>query len=267
MTHPTQTTRDTWNPEQYERFKDERTQPFFDLMSLVQPHQAMRVVDLGCGTGALTQLLHQRLQASETTGLDSSDSMLAAAQPRGGQGLRFVRGDIRPFASGSEIAGTFDLIVSNAALQWVDGHQTLLEGLTARLSQTGQLAVQVPANGDHPSHLAAAEVAGEEPFHSVLGGHVRIFPILNPEAYASLLDRLGYKEQHVRLQVYAHHLPSREGVVEWVKGTLLTDYQKRLPPDLFQGFLDRYRARLLPRLEDSRPFFYPFKRILLWARR
>jgi trans-aconitate 2-methyltransferase len=52
-----------------------------------------------------------------------------------------------------------------------------------------------------------------------------------------------------------------------VRGALLTDYQRRLPPDLFAAFLDRYRAVLLPRLEDRRPYLYPFKRILFWAAR
>jgi len=90
---------------------------------------------------------------------------------------------------------------------------------------------------------------------------------LKPEAYAALLHRLGYRQQHVRLQVYGHHLATRDEVIEWVKGTLLIDYQKRLPPEWFRRFLDRYRERLLPQLEDRQPFFYPFKRLLLWAQR
>jgi trans-aconitate 2-methyltransferase len=71
----------------------------------------------------------------------------------------------------------------------------------------------------------------------------------------------------VRLQVYGHQLASRDEVVEWVKGTLLIDYQQRMPADLYDRFLQTYRARLLPRLADTRPYFYPFKRILFWARR
>ena len=73
--------------------------------------------------------------------------------------------------------------------------------------------------------------------------------------------------QHVRLQVYAHELESREAVVEWVRGSLLTDYERRLPAELWPRFLERYRERLLPQLEDTRPFFYPFKRVLLWGAR
>ena len=60
-----------WNPAQYERFRDERARPFFDLLDLVQPRPEMRVVDLGCGTGELTRELHRRLSARETIGIDN----------------------------------------------------------------------------------------------------------------------------------------------------------------------------------------------------
>ena len=72
---------DTWSPEQYERFHDERSRPFLDLLGLVRGRAAMRVVDLGCGTGELTRLLHERLQAVETLGLDSSDARSSRARP------------------------------------------------------------------------------------------------------------------------------------------------------------------------------------------
>ena len=82
-----------------------------------------------------------------------------------------------------------------------------------------------------------------------------------------LLDRLGLAPQHVRLQVYLHHLAARDEVVEWVRGTLLTDYQSRMTDELFEEFLAAYRERLLPHLEDARPYPYPFKRLLFWGRR
>jgi trans-aconitate 2-methyltransferase len=125
----------------------------------------------------------------------------------------------------------------------------------------------MPANHDHPSHLVAAEVAGTEPFRAALDGYRRSSPVQAPEWYAELLDRLGLADQHVRLQVYLHHLAARDEVIEWVKGTLLTDYQARMPAALFEEFLAAYRERLLPLLEDSHPYRYPFKRLLLWGRR
>jgi trans-aconitate 2-methyltransferase len=252
-----------WNPTQYERFRNERSQPFFDLLDLVQPRPDMRVVDLGCGTGELTRELHRRLGARETIGTDNSPAMLARTAGFSGDGLSFSPGDVGEFTADHE----FDLVFSNAALHWVPDHPALLARLTSALRDRGQLAVQVPANDDHPSHATAVEVAREEPFRDALAGHVRQSPVLAPEAYATLLHDLGYRQQSVRLQVYAHELESPEAVIEWVRGSVLTDYEKRLPPELWPLFLERYRERLLPQLRNSRPYLYPFKRVLLWASR
>lgn len=255
-------TTDPWNPDQYARFRNERSQPFFDLLSLVKPGLEMRVVDLGCGTGELTRHLHHQLHARETVGLDNSEAMLAKTVELAGGGLRFGKSDIGSWTP----EGSFDLVFSNAALHWVPDHEALFARLTAALSEGGQLAVQMPANHDHLSHRVAAELAEETPFREASGGARRV-NVLAPEAYASLLHRLGFREQHVRLQVYGHLLGSREDVVEWVKGTTLTDYQRRMPAEMFAAFLDRYRERLLPKLEDRRPYFFPFKRIFVWGRR
>jgi trans-aconitate 2-methyltransferase len=259
--HPTP----DWNPEQYLRFRGERAQPFFDLLALVRPRPGMRVVDLGCGTGELTRDLHQALRARQTVGIDNSPAMLAQSAPYAGDGLSFVAEDIAAFPAPG--AGSYDLIFSNAALHWIPDHEALLTRLAAALTPSGQLAVQVPANDDHPSHATAVAVAGESPFREALGGHVRRSPVLAPETYATLLHSLGFSEQQVRLQVYGHLLPGPEAVIEWVRGSVLTDYQKRMPEELWPRFLARYQERLLPQLIEDRPFFYPFKRILFWAAR
>ena len=252
---------DTWDPGQYERFKQERTAPFEDLLALVRPVPGGRVVDLGCGTGELTARLHAHSQAADTLGVDSSTAMLAQAEAFVTEGLRFEPGDLRSFA------GDVDVVFANAALQWVPDHPALLAQLTASLRRGGQLAVQVPANHDHPSHTIAAEIGAEfgldpgERFHSVLA----------PEEYATILDRLGFVEQHVRLQVYGVALPATDGVIEWVKGTRLTEIRSRLGDDAaYERFLARYRECLLEALGDpagDQPYFYAFKRILLWAQR
>jgi trans-aconitate 2-methyltransferase len=250
-----------WNPAQYERFKNERSRPFFDLLDLVRGADVGRILDLGCGTGELTRAMHERLHAKETVGVDSSDAMLAKAAPFAGGGLRFAKGDIASYASDTP----FDLVFSNAALQWVDDHPRLLERLAALLAPGGQLAVQIPSNDDHPSHVVARDVAREPPFREALGGHERVFPNLSLSDYATSLHRLGFREQKVEMVVYAHVLASRDDVVEWVKGTLLTDYEKRMPVEMWPRFLARYRDVLLPQLDDTRPYFYPFKRILFWG--
>jgi len=251
----------TWDPDQYDRFRAERQQPLFDLVALVRARPGLRLIDLGCGTGETTRLVHERLGAAATLGIDNSETMLAKSSAHAAPGLRFARGDIAEF--GAE--GAYDVVFSNAALHWLPDHPALLARLARALAPGGQLAVQMPCNFDHPSHTVAAAVAGEEPFRSALGGYRLERPVLPPETYAALLHRLGFGEQHVRLQVYTHLLAARDDVIEWVKGTLLTDYERRMPAELWPRFLARYRERLLPELEDTRPYFYPFKRVLMWG--
>ena len=254
-----------WNPDQYARFKDERSRPVFDLLALVTPRPDMRAVDLGCGTGELTRELHVRLAARETTGVEASESMLAKSGPfaGAGAGLRFVHARIEDWEPSSPL----DLVFSNAALHWVDDHPALLARLARMLAPGGQLAVQIPSNDDHPAHLVAAEVAREPPFRDALAGYVRVFPNLSLEGYARALDSLGFPDPHVRMQVYGHHLESREEVVEWVKGSLLTDYAKRLSPEMFAQYVARNRELLMSRLGPEKQYFFPCKRTQCWARR
>ena len=244
-----------WSPEQYERFAAERRQPFDDLVAMIEPRPNMHIVDLGCGTGELTRELHETLSADETVGVDSSETMLLKAGHFEGQMLRFEKGDIEAFVT----ERPYDLIFSNAALHWVPDHEKLFVRLTNFLAMDGQLAIQMPANDSHPSHSIAAEVG------RAFGVAAREDYVLPVEKYAELLHRLGYKRQHVQLQVYGHALPSSEDVVEWVRGALLTHYEAHLTPERWEEFLRHYRERLRETLGDERPFFYTYKRILLWG--
>ena len=248
---------DAWDPQQYTRFQAERDQPFLDLLDLVEPVDRPVVVDLGCGDGRLTALAHEQLRAASTLGIDSSPAMLAKAEPA--DGLTFELGDISTWTGDG-----VDVLVANAALQWVPDHPAVLARWRASLRAGGQLVVQVPSNADHPSHLVAAEVADE------LGLPIEPDPVhrnvLGPEAYAQLLVDLGAERQHVRLQVYAHPMASSADVVEWVKGTTLTRVKRVTDEAGYERFLAVYRTRLLERIGDPSPYTYLFKRVLFWGR-
>lgn len=250
----------TWDPAQYNRFAAEREQPFWDLAGLLEPVESPVVVDLGCGDGRLTAVLHRRLGARHTVGVDSSPSMLEQAAAHAGHGVSFEAGDLATWRGRG-----VDVVFANASLQWVPDHAAVLARWRDALGHHGQLAVQVPANADHPSHQVSSELGVEW-----LGADAPPDPVadnvLAPAAYAELLDALGFARQHVRLQVYGHHLASSADVVEWVKGTSLTRFRSRLEGDEFDRFVREYRRRLLAVIGEHSPYFYPFKRILLWAR-
>jgi trans-aconitate 2-methyltransferase len=257
-----------WDPQQYERFAAERAQPFHDLVGLLQRDRPVgRFVDLGCGTGALTAEVVAALDVGDATGIDSSPQMLDRCARQARPGLRFVEGDLGSWTS----AADHDVVLANASLHWVPDHPSVLGRWTDALAPFGQLAVQVPANADHASHLASVAVAGREPFRSALGASVPPDPVAAhvqpPEVYAAILHDLGYTAQHVRLQVYTHLLDSTDQVVEWVRGSSLTRFTAVLPADLHAPFVDAYRRELHERIGRRAPFLYTFKRILMWGRR
>lgn len=253
---------DAWNPAQYEKFRAERMQPFHDLVGLIRSQPGMRAVDLGCGTGELTVMLARTLQAS-AVGLDASAAMLERARARASEAVRFEAGDIARWQE----AGDFDLVFSNAALQWVPDNEALLARILGAMRPGAQIAIQVPRNEEHPSHRIAAELAQAAPFRELLGGFVRRSEVLPLERYAELLFAHGFHEQVCLEKIYGHVLPAAGEVVEWVKGTLLTAYLSRLAPDAQEAFLAAYRDRLLAEIGDQAPYFYPFRRALFWGRK
>jgi trans-aconitate 2-methyltransferase len=248
-----------WNAEQYHRFQAERSAPFHDLLRLVDIRPHLMVVDLGCGTGELTRLLAEVLPASEVIGLDSSMEMLEKAAPHSTPNLRFEHGDQ------SRLAGKWDLIFSNAAIQWSDNHQQLLPDLISRLNPAGQLCIQIPANHNHISHLLIRETAREQPFNEILGGFERLSPVLSIDQYVKILFEQSTENIVVFEKVYPHVLEDSDAVVEWLSGTALIPYFERLGGHRPE-FLDVLRKKMSEAMPES-PLLYPFRRILFSAKK
>jgi trans-aconitate 2-methyltransferase len=248
----------TWNPDQYHKFRAQRFAPFEDLLPLIHRRPGLRVIDLGCGTGELTRRLADALPESRVLGIDSSAKMLEKAAAQARPGLSFEQGSIE------QADGQWDLVFSHAALHWVENHEQLIPRLMAMLAPGGQLALQMPANHRHPSHLCVVDTAREEPFLGALAGWTRQSPMLDIDRYAQLLFDAGAQEQCVLEKVYPHVLEHADAVAEWTAGTTLVPYRERLPAALHEPFLARYREKLR-QLWPTGPVFYGFRRILLWA--
>lgn len=248
-----------WNPDQYHKFQSQRAAPFEDLVRMIAVRPNLRVIDLGCGTGELTARLADALPESDVLGVDSSAQMLAKAQPHVRPGLRFEQADL------AAVEGEWDLVFSHAAIQWVDDHAALIPQLWRLVAPGGQIAIQQPANHDHPSHVFAREVAAEAPFRTALNGWVRIPPVLPMDRYAQMLFDLGAEDMTVLEKIYPHVLEDADSIAEWTSGTLLVPYFERLG-DLRDNFMAAYRARLREAFPSS-PVFYPFRRMLFAAHR
>ena len=248
-----------WNPDKYQQFKNQRSAPFFDLLKLVDVRPGLRVVDLGCGTGELTRRLADTLPDSNVLGLDSSPQMLERTQEFARPGLRFEPGNQ------AELEGKWDLIISNAALQWSKNHEELVPRLFNRLNPGGQIAVQVPSNHGGPTHLTILRVANQEPFRTALNGWTRRSPVLPIETYAEMLFQEEAQEIVAFDKIYPHILKNVDAIVDWISGTALVPYFERLGNHK-DDFVVAIRQELHGDFPGD-PVFYPFRRTFFSARK
>lgn len=250
-----------WDPALYLRHAGPRLRPGIDLLAHVELDEPRRVVDLGCGTGDLTALLAGRWPAARVAGVDGSTDMLDLARTRH-PGIEWVLADIETW----RVAEPLDLVFSNAALHWLDGHERLLPRLLDALAPGGVLAVQMPRNFAAPSHRVIAQAAEDGPWRELLRPLLRIEPVWAPERYHRLLASLS-----ARLEVweteYLHVLEGADPVLEWVSGTALRPLMAALEGPARSAFGAAVRERLAiayPPEPDGTTLF-PFRRLFIVA--
>lgn len=255
-----------WDPTAYLRFADERSRPFADLLARVSATEPKTVVDLGCGPGSLTLGLRRRWPAATILGLDSSGEMIAAAQSQpAGPAVRFEVADVRDWRPTADVG----VVVANAVLQWVPGHDTLLARWADELSPGATLAFQVPGNFDSPSHVAIREVASRPRWHDRVAAGLRgSDAVLTAARYAELLVTHGCTVDAWET-MYLHLLPDAGGehpVLRWVEGTALRPVRSVLDEAEWAEFraeLNHHLAAAYP-VHNGRAWF-PFRRVFVVA--
>jgi trans-aconitate 2-methyltransferase len=255
-----------WDPATYLRYTDERARPFADLLGRVRHESPRVVVDLGCGEGALTAGLSQRWPGARIRGVDSSPEMLAAAAAHAvPDRVSFEPGDVRDWRPEEPV----DVLVSNAVLHWVPGHQDLLSRWAGFLAPGGELAVQVPGNFRAPTHALLTELC-RSPRWSARLAAVAPQPdaVLEPVGYLDVLTAAGL-EADVWETTYLHVLRGADPVLGWVRGTVLRPVLGALDAEEVEDLTKAYAAGLLaaypPRSDGTTVL--PFRRIFAVGRR
>ena len=253
-----------WDPGEYQRFAGERSRPFFDLLARVRASDPGYVVNLGCGPGNLTAALAQRWPGANVVGVDNSPEMVSAAEAEAGRqpGLSFTLADLREWRPGRPV----DVLVSNAALQWVPGHMDLVRTWPGMLSPGGWLAIQLPGNFDQPSHAILLDLVNSARWRPLLGGVALNRQAADPAEYLDVLAPAGCEVDAWETS-YLHVLPGDDPVTEWYRGTGLRPVLAALDPGQSEEFVADYgkQARVAyPR----RPYgtVLPFRRVFVVAR-
>lgn len=254
----------TWDSSQYLKFASERTQPAIDLVGRIKLEQPARIVDLGSGPGNSAAVLAQRWPAAEITGVDNAASMIGAAQHNFPQ-WTWIAEDIARWTA----ATPFDLVFSNAALQWVPDHARVLPHLFAQVAPGGALAFQTPANFDGPGHRLIRELAASAAWRGFFSTPVREWHSEAPSFYYDVLAALT---DRVELWVteYLHILSGPAEIVEWYRGSGLRPWLDALPdaPARTQFLADYLSAvsDAFPSQRNGRVLF-PFRRLFAIAYR
>ena len=253
-----------WNPALYRRYEDERTRPAQELLARVPLTEAARVVDLGCGPGNSTELLVDRFPGARVVGVDNSPAMLESARKRMPK-TQFELADIANW----QPEQAPDLIYSNATLQWVPDHPTLIPRLFSLLTPGGVLAVQMPDNRQEPTHRAMREVASQQPWAAAVGDPEKVrTDLLQIGGYYDLLAN-DAAQVDVWHTIYQHRMDSPAAIVEWVSGTGLRPFVDPLPADLRASYLAKYEecvARDYPVRADGK-LLLAFPRLFFVAQR
>lgn len=251
-----------WNPDTYNKFKSERFAPFYDCLNLITIREGIDVIDLGCGTGELTRKLADALPESKVIGIDSSQEMLNDSKAFENEQLKF---ELRSIEEQVEQETKWDLVFSNAAIQWVYNHEDLLPKIISMVKPDGQLVIQMPNQNQNASNLILDELAAEEPFCTALQSWTRNSPVLDIERYAQILFENGSQQMTVFEKIYPLVLRNADALFDWVSGTALIPYTERLNGEIKEQFIAAYKERLKKRFPES-PVFYPFKRIIMEAK-
>ena len=251
-----------WNPQQYLKFKSERTQPSIDLVARIMISNPETVIDIGCGPGNSTQIIHRRWSNADIVGLDSSQKMIEKAR-EDYPSQKWMVGD----ASDLDTNQKYDIVFSNATLQWIPDHDVLIPRLFNTVNKDGVLAVQVPANNESPIHKALLSVARSRKWKEYTSGCEKLLTYHNVDYYYNILVSLT-ENFDIWETTYYHVLESHKTLLEWYSSTGMKPFLERLPDDEARTEFEKeilMQCKSFYPVQTDGKILYPFKRLFFTA--
>jgi trans-aconitate 2-methyltransferase len=251
-----------WQPGLYMRFAKQRTQPSIDLVNritLTDPHE---ILDVGCGPGNSTQVLFEKWRNSNILGVDSSPAMIEKAR-HDFPFLQWAEMD----ANNLQFDKKFDIVFSNATIQWLPDHKKVLNDFWNVLAPGGCMAVQVPLHHQMPVSRLIEEVAAEGAWKEKLKGAFSLFTFHDPGFYYDVLTALT-KDFSLWETDYFHVMDTHAEIVEMMKSTGMKPYTDRLSTTEEKQL---FEAKVLEKITAGYPaqadgkVLLPFKRLFFTA--
>lgn len=252
-----------WNPNSYLKFNKERVQPSIDLVARIKVEHPSKILDVGCGPGNSTQILAARWPEAEITGADNSPAMIEKAS------ADYPRQNWILFDANNELPDEkYDVIFSNATIQWIPDHAQLIKRFSLALKSKGVLAVQIPLFFDMPLGKLIAETARKNSWKEATQGVDELFTIHQASFYYNELSKY-FNSIDLWTTDYYHVMDSQEAILEMIRSTGLKPYLERITDEnekqKFENCVLEEIKREYP-LQENNKVLFAFKRLFFVAK-
>jgi trans-aconitate 2-methyltransferase len=244
-----------WDASTYERVSGPQAEWGAVVLDRLPLDGDETVLDAGCGTGGVTQMLLERLPRGRVVAVDASPSMVEAARAALGERATVFECDLVDL----ELDEPVDAVFSNAVFHWVGDHERLFARLFEALRPGGRLVAQCGGHGNIGRlHALADEVAADPPFAEHLAGWRGPWNFAGAEVTAERLRAAGFVDVATSLQDWPV-TPSEPG--PYIATVCLGYHLNQLPEELRGRYVDAVLARM-----GSRPTL-DYVRLNIAARR
>ena len=250
-----------WSSEQYLKFKNQRTQPAIDLARRIADKNPRTVLDIGCGPGNSTAVLQNVFPHADILGIDSSADMITKAK----ETYKDMKFEICDVNTELDKLGKYDIIFSNACLQWVPNHTEFIPRLIEKLNNNGVLAVQMPRNTEEPLFKIMDSVV-KKPDWGFDSSSLERTETYAPEEYYDILSLCADKVD-IWETIYNHIMPDVNAMVEWIKGTRLRPYLNALDTEKADRLVKEITDKAIPEYtpQANGMIIFKFKRLFFTA--
>lgn len=253
-----------WNPALYTDLITHRERAALDLLHRVEIKNPRLILDAGCGTGNVTHIIKRRWPDANVTGLDYSKNMIDAAR-ESNSSITWIADDLRTWSTDQK----FDLIYSNATLQWIENNDEVILKLFSCLSNNGILAIQMPRPFIAKFYQAMIDTINELKFGALLNDKIRNITVKDPAHYLNLLES---KCLHIDVwqTEYTHALKGDpHPVVLWTEATTLLPVKNNLPQDDWRKFIKLYTEKIfeLYPMRNDKTAIFDLKRVFIVAQK
>jgi trans-aconitate 2-methyltransferase len=249
-----------WNPDLYLKFRNERTQPSIDLIRKIDiSFQPKSILDIGCGPGNSSQALLRRWPNAKLTGVDNSENMIEKAK-KSYPDNTWIVADASKYTSSDK----FDIVFSNAAIQWIPHHEILFKKLYNLINICGVLAISVPRFDEMPISKIIQRVASKAKWKEAITGCADAFTRYNYQFYYDLISA-DYQKVEFWQTDYIHVLESQFAIIEWTSSTGMKPYLDRLEDEDKLQFEDEVLSEIkfdYPVQKNGKVLF-PFRRLFM----